>query len=65
MMGDDDFKKRWEELSMYTHHGNRNLHDLKGKAAMHALGDDKCMKNIALSDKGVGEYNPYDEEGEF
>ena len=44
----------------YVSHGNDNVNDRKGTAAMNALGcNGKEMEGIAKKDKGCGRYNRY------
>ena len=54
-----------ESDEMYTRYGNRNIYNDNGEAAMAAQGDDSEMSKIAQDDKGIGEYNPYGEEGDI
>ena len=52
---DENNKKRY-----YVSHGNDNVNDRKGAAAMNALGcNGKEMEKIAKNDKGHGRYNRY------
>lgn len=57
--------KDLESDEMYVRYGNRNIYNDNGEAAMAAQGDDSMMSKIAQDDKGVGEYNPYGEEGDI
>jgi hypothetical protein len=44
----------------YVSHGNDNVNDRKGAAAMNALGcNSEEMEGIAKRDKGHGRYNRY------
>ena len=53
-------KKKLDMTMFRERYGNNNIHDYKGKAAMHALGmNGKEGVNVAQNDKGVGEYNKY------
>ena len=57
----DESRKKFDNTSMRTRHGNNNIHDYKGKAAMNALGMNGTEnKEIAMNDNGVGEYDRYD-----
>lgn len=56
-------KEGFEMEHDYVSHGNDNVNDRKGTAAMNALGcNGEEMEGIAKKDKGHGRYNRYGSE---
>lgn len=54
-------RKKLDMTMFRERYGNNNIHDYKGKAAMHALGAyGKKGKEIGQNDSGVGEFDRYD-----
>jgi beta-lactamase class D len=53
-------KEGFEMEHDYVSHGNDNVNDRKGAAAMNALGcNGEEMEGVAKRDKGYGRYNRY------
>lgn len=54
-------RKKLDMTMFRERYGNNNIHDYKGKAAMHALGAyGKEGEEVGQNDSGVGEYDRYD-----
>lgn len=54
-------RKKLEMTMFRERYGNNNIHDYKGKAAMHALGTyGKEGEEVGRNDSGIGEYDRYD-----
>ena len=54
-------RKKLDMTMCRERYGNNNIHDYKGKAAMHTLGAyGKEGEEVGQNDSGVGEYDRYD-----
>lgn len=59
-------RKKLDMTMFRERYGNNNIHDYKGKAAMHALGAyGKEGEEVGQNDSGVGEYDRYDTDEDF